>query len=358
MALRWDRKRKRYIVDLRDGSGKRRWKTLPEGTKKQDAVLEHAKVLKEIRQHTYRSAREMPRFGDLARDWLDDKRGDIRQGTYEQYRGHIENHLIPALGGIKVDAITYPVVRKFLNTSTASRATARKILTTLNSIMTYGIRCGYTTKNPVEHVERPKRDNEDREQIDIFSPEEIRALIEAEPNQMYKTLFLTAALSGLRQGELFALRWKNILWDTGQISVEHSFSYGELNQPKSRAGKRRVDIPKALLSELRKWRLASRFKGKNDLVFCTATGNYLHRGNLWNRHYKPALKRANIKYRKFHTLRHTYCSLLITQGEDMNYCRRMLGHSSISVTIDLYGHLMDSARPSAAEKLGSTVLGE
>ena len=131
MALRWDRKRKRYIVDLRDGSGKRRWKTLPKGTKKQDAVLEHAKVLKEIGQHTYRSAREIPRFGDLARDWLDNKRGDIRQGTYEQYRGHVENHLIPALGGIKVDTITYPVVRRFLNTSTASPATARKILTTL-----------------------------------------------------------------------------------------------------------------------------------------------------------------------------------------------------------------------------------
>jgi integrase len=358
MALRWDKKRKRYIVDLRDGSGKRRWKTLYKGIKKQDAVLEHAKILKDIREHTYRSAREVPRFADLARDWLDNKRADIRQGTYEQYRGHIENHLIPALGNIKADAITYPVVLRFLKTSTASPATARKLLTTLGSIITYGIRCGYATKNPVQYVERPKRENEDREQISVFTPEEIRALVDAEPDQMYKTLFLAAALSGLRQGELFALRWKNILWDKGQISVEHSFSYGELNQPKSRAGKRRVDVPKALLGELRKWRLASRLTGKNDLIFCTATGNYLHRGNLLTRHYKPALKRANITYRKFHTLRHTFCSLLIAQGEDINYCRRMLGHSSISVTIDLYGHLMDSARPSAAEKLGATVLGE
>lgn len=358
MALRWDKKRKRYIIDLRDNTGKRRWKTLPAGIKKKDATVEHAEVLKKIKQNTYCSAREIPRFKELALDWLNFKKADVRKGTLEQYTGHIHNHLLPFFGNLKVDAITYPAVLKFMNNSKASPATVRKILTTLNSIMTHCIRCGYIDRNPVQYVERPKRNNGEREQISVFKSGEIQALLEAGKDMKFRVLLLFSVLTGVRQGEALAVRWGDIDWQRSQVDIRRTFNRGEFYAPKSETSIRSVDLGPTLVQELKEWRLLSPHSRDEDLIFASSVGTPMNRGNLLRRLYVPALKAAKVPYRKWHTLRHTFASTLIEAGESVVYVAAQLGHSSPGLTLRLYSHLVNDTNSQAAKKLERAMLGE
>lgn len=358
-SVRFDKRRKRFILDFNNGV-KRCWVTMPKNATRSWAKRRLREILSEIDKGSYRAPKDVPKLGIIVEDWLEGKKQTLRRGSLDQCRGHCQNHILPFLEDLRVTEINYGVAEKFKHhclQKNISNATVNKILTTLGAVLTYAVRCGHVDKNVVRELERPKRTLGEHKQINPFSPEEIQALLAAIPQQKYRVFFLTAVLSGLRSSELLALRWKDILFDSGQISVERSYSRGEFNPPKSRAGIRKVDVPKALLLELRKWRIASGRTGENDLVWSTASGRPLSRGNLLRRHYRPALKRANVPYRHFHTLRHTFCSLLIAQGEDIHYVKTMLGHSTIMQTIDTYGHLMKDARPAAAEQLGATVLG-
>jgi integrase len=142
-----------------------------------------------------------------------------------------------------------------------------------------------------------------------------------------------------------------------QVAVNRTFNHGRFYAPKSRYSKRKIDMVPQLVSQLKEWKLACP-KSELDLVFPNAKGNPIDANNLLNRVYNPALKKANLHRMRFHDLRHTYASLLISQGENPKYVQNQMGHSSIQVTYDIYGHLMKSENPESATKLGNTVFGE
>ena len=126
-------------------------------------------------------------------------------------------------------------------------------------------------------------------------------------------------------------------------------------EPKSKASRRKIDLAPELIHELKKWRLACP-KGELDLFFPTEEGTPENAANLLYRRFFPALRRAGLPWMRFHNLRHTYASLLIAQGEHPKYIQSQLGHSSINVTMDIYGHLLETMNQKAASCLGRTVL--
>lgn len=356
------KRRGRFVLDFYDQTGRRRRKTLPKGTTKKEAneILGHAE--RDVRNRSYTPINQMPMFTDLADIWLAAKEPNIRHSTYNQYLGHLNNHLKPFFGAPKIAHINFEAVEKFKTyslTKDVTVPTLKKILINLGAILTYAVRLRYIEYNPVRDVEKPKGKSlhSEKQGMNTLKPYEIRELLKATEGDQDRVLFLTAVLTGIRQGELFGLKWDDIDWFNNQFSVRRTYNHGRFYEPKSRASFRRIDLAPELVHELKKWKLACP-KSKLDLVFPTLSGTPQQAANMFYRHFLPALRRAKLRRIRFHDLRHTYASLLIAQGEHPKYIQTQMGHSSINVTMDTYGHMMETVNQDAASRLGRAVLGE
>lgn len=335
---------------------------MPKGTTKKEANEKLGELEKKIRQGSYTPAKDLPTFTKVADAWLASKEPNIRHSTYTLYKGYVENHLKPYFGQRKINQINFETVETFKNQSLkegVTAATLRKVLVALGGIMIFAVRMRYADHNPVREVEKPrgKSVHDEKNEILVFRPKEIRALLDATAGQKDKVLFMMAALTGMRQGELLGLKWGDVDWKNSQVLVRRTYNHGRFYDPKSKASRRRVDLPPELVQELKKWKLACP-STKLELVFPSKMGNPECGGNIVKRRFLPALRRAGLPKIRFHDLRHTYASLLIAQGEHPKYIQTQLGHSSIKMTMDIYGHLMDTVNREAASRLGKTVLGD
>jgi len=220
------------------------------------------------------------------------------------------------------------------------------------------ISCNQTIHNPAGLVRKlslmtslqdtPLDDN-------IIRPGEIAKLLDRTDGRN-RVLLMTAILTGLHQGELIGLKWTDIDWTNRQLHVRRTYTHGRFYEPKTRTSRRRVDVPGTLIHQLKKWRLACS-KGELDLVFPNSASNPENHANLLNRVFYPALRRAGLHQSRFHDLRHTYASLLIANNEHPKYIQAQMGHSSIKITMGVYGHLMQTANNKAADKLAELALG-
>jgi integrase len=353
-------RRGRWIIDFYDQEGIRRLHTMPKGSSRKDANVKKGELEKKVQKKTYRAPETMPLFPAVADDWLRSK-VNIRDNTREGYQGHIEKHLKPAFEDTKINRITLAVVEQFreaLLKNGTTVATTKKILTTLSQIMKYAVKHHYQDYNPITDLERLETPHsEEDEDLNILQPEQINTLIETATDQRDRMLYMTGALTGMRQGELFGLKWSVIDWINKQVHIKRTYNHGKFYKPKSRSSRRSIDLAPQLMDELKKWKLACP-KAKLDLVFPNEVGKPEHSSNFTRRRFHPALVAAKLPQIRFHDLRHTYAALLIDQGENMKYIQRQLGHSSIRVTMDIYGHLLSDVNHEAATKLGNRVLGK
>ena len=349
------KKHGKLVIDFYDQHGKRRLVTLPEGISRKDARKRLVEIEAQVERGTYLPKSKIPTFSEVAENWLKYKKPNIRHSTYEQYKGHVRNHLSPYFGNTKINHINFNAIEKYITAATNKEvipATLKKLLTTLGSIMKYAVRKKLCEYNPVSDVERPKVPKNTK--VEILKPEEIRALIENEKDQKHKMLFTLAVMSGMRQGELLGLKWAEIDWFNSQVHVRRTFNHGRFYEPKTETSRRAIDIGPSVMSDLRKWKLACPANDL-DLVFPSKAGKPIDANNLIKREFKSALDRAKIRKIHFHILRHTYASLLIDQGEHPKYIQTQMGHSSINVTMDTYGHLMNTVNREASKRLEKAV---
>lgn len=354
-ALNYDKKRERWVIRYYDNDGIQRWETLEKGTSARNANRRKREIEDSLDKKIFRPNSEIPLFKEVAQRWLDLKSEKIRKSTKLQYEGHINNHIKLYFGEMKTNEIDLDITEEFvfkLNKKGISGNTIRKIVTTLGAIMKYAShprRC-YASFNPVEYIENlPKFQK--REAV-FASYEEIIAMQNQMQNRRDKLIIFTAAMTGMREGELFGLKWKDLMWDDSQIFVRRTFNHGEFHDPKTECSKRKIDIPDDLMHELKKWKLACPNKGELDLVFPNKEGNPEDATNWIRRIWHPARVKAEVKYLTPHSLRHFYASYLLSQGEDVNYVKRVLGHERVEITINLYGHLLNKCNKRAAEKIG------
>jgi len=179
-------------------------------------------------------------------------------------------------------------------------------------------------------------------------------LLVATPDQKYKTLFLTAIMTGARQGETLGLKWADVDFDRKQIHINRTFNSGRFFPPKTKESVRAIDCPPTLLHEFRLWKIASP-PNSNDLVFANEAGGPMNYSNMVQRYFHKALRDAKIKRIRWHDLRHTYARLLLCQGENIKYIQSQLGHSSPTVTLNVYSHLMKNENQEAACRLEDTI---
>ena len=352
------KRRDRWIIDFYDQHGVRRWKTLRKTITKTEAKEELRNVEDMISKGVFMPLGKTPTFKKVAEAWLEYKKSFLRITTYNVYSGHIENHFSELLE-IKINRIMTNNIEKWITKRQSEGMnilTLRKIIVTLNQIMAYAVRHKLIDSNPVRDAERPRKSIDDQTggKIEILSPEQIRALLEAIPDQKYKTLFLTAIMTGARQGELLGLKWSDVDFSKKQININRTFNHQQFFSPKTKQSVRAIDCPPSLIQELRLWKLASP-RNDLDLVFANDAGEAMNYSNMVQRHFFKGLKKAEIPRIRFHDLRHSYASLLLHQGENIKYIQTQLGHSSPTVTLNVYSHLMKKENQEAACRLEDTI---
>jgi len=157
-----------------------------------------------------------------------------------------------------------------------------------------------------------------------------------------------------RQGELLGLQWQDIDWENNQIHIQRTFNNGNWYDVKTQTSNRKIDIGPSMMADLKRWQGECK-PNKQNLIFPNSAGQTMNHTNMRARHFYPALEAAGIKKIRFHDLRHTYASLLIDQGENIKYIKTQLGHSSPTVTLNVYAHLMKQVNQESACRLENTI---
>jgi integrase len=349
------KRRERYVLDFYDQTGKRIWKTLPKGTTKKIAQDELNKILETLKITTYIPDRKIPKFKDVAKEWLEHKKLNLRSSTWSVYEGHTRNHFSEFLD-LKINQINTKMIEQYIylrQSEGMNISTLKKVLVSLGQIFALAVKRGYCVKNPIIEADRPRTqgtENEEADKIKILKPIEISAFLNQAQNQKYKMLFTLAVFSGARQGELLGLKWSDIDWENNQIHIQRTFNNGAFFMTKTSEGNRKIDIGPTTMKALKKWKLAC-LPGELDLVFPTEKGTPMNHNNMVARYFRRALKLADLEQIRFHDLRHTYASLLIEQGENIKYIQTQLGHSNPTVTLNVYAHLMKPTNQESALKL-------
>jgi integrase len=356
------KRRGRWVIDFYDQHGKRRWKTLKEGTTKKRATEELRAIEEQVGKEAFIPKKEVPLFKTVAKEFIEAKKPNLRANTFELVEGIVRNHF-SELDEIRIQRITTARVEKFIGARQVEGRnilTLRRILGVMGQIFNYAVRHRYIDFNPLREAERPRsrgHEGESQEkQMQVLTPAQVKSLLDQVKEQKYKMLFTLAAFTGMRQGELLGLKWEDIDWEAKQVHVQRTFTRRRFFATKTKTSNRRIDLGPTLMIELKKWKLAS---GKNELglVFCNGAGKPIDHYNLTRRYFLPALKAANLPKVRFHDLRHTYASIMIEQGENLKYIQTQLGHASPTVTLNVYAHLMKPTNQEAACRLENAIFG-
>ena len=279
-------------------------------------------------------------FRDVAEDWYATAAPRLRPKTAAGYRSVLDTHLLPALGPQPIGRIRAAAIERLIAGLNVSPGTQRNVLRVLSPIMRHAIKADLIRVNPCSMVELPKVH---RTEMLFLTAKQVAAVAE-ELTPVYRTLVLTAACTGMRAGELSALRVKRLDLMRGKIMVAESVADvgGHLYYGPPKSGKARTIALPPFLVQLLAVQTAG--KGPEDFVFTGPNGAPLRHGNYYARHFKPAVRRAlpaHLHALRFHDLRHTCASLLIAQGVHPKAVAERLGHGSVAITMDRYGHLYD-----------------
>ena len=352
------KRRDRYVLDYYDNEFKRIRKTCAKGTTLKKAKEKLREIEDQLAKGLYIPDEKIPIFSKVAKEWLQKKKPELRDSSWHVYQGHTTNHL-NEFDNIRIDRITIAMIEDWITERQNQEipiATIRKILVSLGQVFRYAVRHKYISYNPFPDVERPKG-RVKSESVMVMNTEQLNSFLDAVSNQKYRTLFMLAIFSGARQGELLGLKWSDLDRETSQIHIQRSFNHQAFYDTKTETSNRKIDLGPVMLAELKKWKLACT-PNKFDLIFPNESGQPMNYSNMVQRYYMPALKKAKIDRIKFHSLRHTFASLLIEQGENIKYIQNQLGHSSPTVTLSVYAHLMKPTNQEAACRLENTILND
>lgn len=335
----------RYYVN-----GKQYWETI--GLRKKDAEAALAERLRQINRGEFYRVPDIT-FKELSQKWLELKKSQVRPKTLASYAPHVKR-LTDCFGDYKVKEISQEMVERFqANLSQRrdiSEATQVRCLTLASSIFRKGIQWGYLSKNPTEFVSKPKVP---KKEMDYLTPEEIMKLIESTDTR-YRTLIMFACLTGARLSEILGLRWDDVDFEGGRVYIRQTLQDGKFYEPKSEKSKRSIAIPSVLVEKLKVHQLNQAVEldeNPYNLVFPNSIGKPIDARNLTRRVLGPALRVAGLRRVGFHTLRHSYVSMLINQGENIKFIQKQVGHSSAKITWDIYSHLFPESEREAVARL-------
>jgi integrase len=189
-----------------------------------------------------------------------------------------------------------------------------------------------------------------KREIQPLTRAQMRSLLEAAKDEKLHGLYVLAVTTGMRQGELLGLQWKDIDFDAGTLRVNRSVYNGKVSPPKTNSGRRTIRLSKLAIRALKTHRVNTAKLRISEWVFSTGKGTPISNHNLHNRSWKPLLKRAGLPHStRFHDLRHSCISLLLSQGVAIKVVSEMAGHADVSITLSVYGHVLPDMQSTAAD---------
>jgi integrase len=343
------------VLDLGWRDGKRTRKYLYGRTHEQVA-RKLARALTQ-HQHSHQFANEQLTVEQFLARWLQAKQGTIRPGTWTRYAALVRLHVNPKLGKRRLARLKPEQLQQCYSELQTSRspATVLKIHRMLHSAFKLAVRWGAMPHNTTELVIAPAVQ---RHEFNTLTAEQARSFLKAAQGDRLEALYVLAITTGMRQGELLGLRWQDVDLERHRLRL--------VRQLKNRQSRRAVLLPElaaTALADHRARQAAERQQQgprweEHDLVFPNLVGRPLKPGNLRQRSFFPLLARAGLPRIRFHDLRHSCATLLLSEGIHPKIVSDLLGHSQIAITLDLYSHVTATMQAVAAEAMGRLLGGQ
>jgi integrase len=355
--------RESWIVDYTDADGDRHIETFE---RKKDADARHAEVSVDVKAGTHIAPSKAQTVAEAGEAWLAaaEARG-LERASIKQYREHLRLHIEPAIGPMKLPDVTVGVVRAFEDRLVASKKSPKlisMILTSLGGILADAQERGQSAKNAVRDLRRGRKKRAgDRHKaplkvgVDIPTTAEVSVILAAASGR-WRPLIIVAAFTGLRASELRGLRWRDVDLKANELHVnQRADRFNEIGSPKAVKSRRTVPFGSFVANTLKEWKLACP-PNDLDIVFATSKGTIDYHANVVQQGLIPTVTKAlgEPKYTGLHCFRHFYASWLIDRGLPPKVIQERLGHASITMTFDRYGHMFPKANDS--EELGQAEL--
>lgn len=295
--------------------------------------------------------------------WLENSvKGNVRPRTLQSYRLHVRLYINPALGRKKLKNLSPDHLQTFYSVQLdagLAPSTVRYAHAVLHRALKQALRWGLVPRNVADAVDPPKVE---RAEVQPLTPGQVKTLLSSARGDRLEALYILALHTGLRQGELLGLRWDGVEFGTGKLRVIRQLQrmrdgsglvFSPLKGAKSR---RTIRLTATALEALHhhharqvqeKLKCGPLYQDVN-LVFCTEVGTPLDASNVVSRSFKPLLRRSGLPDIRFHDLRHTCATLLLSQGVNPKVAQERLGHATISQTMDVYSHVMPDMQDQAS----------
>jgi len=335
-----------------------------------DTQREALKLLQKLREEHERGVLAHGRPPTLAQfltQWLEGRRPSLRPRTVESYRMVIRSRIVPVLGHLTLEKVTPAVLQAAYSQLLARGLAPRSVVHAhrlLHRAFEDAVKWGLLGRNPCDLVDPP---HAPRPAIQPLTLDEVRALLTACADDPLGPLVTLAVFTGMRLGELLGLQWGDIDWERGEVRVVRAIQRVTgrglvVVEPKTATSRRSIPLPPQALEALRLQRrrqLEQRLAAgpawaDGDWVFTTRVGTPLDPADVTH-DYQQLLARAGLSHRRFHDLRHTTATLLLTDGVHPKVVASLLGHSTIQLTLDTYSHVTPGLAREAADRLGALV---
>jgi integrase len=284
--------------------------------------------------------------------------------TQDGYKNFLSTHILPKWGKYSLSAVKSVEVETWLrglkrhDGQPASPATKAKIRNLMSALFSHAIRHEWAARNPITAV---RTSTKRLREPDILTPEELQGLLKALP-QREKTMVLVAATTGLRRGELIALRWRDLEFDPGIAHITHSIWRRWEGDTKTQASRKPVPLHPILVSELKRWKETSLYRSDDDFIFPSISKNGsqpVHPDMILKRHIRPALVRLGvIKKIGWHSFRHGLSNQLRQNGVEIKTAQELLRHANSRITLDIYQRSVTQERRDAQAIAVKGLLGE
>lgn len=343
----------RWIASASSGydakTGRRIRRTVSGKTKAEvQAKLDHLRKL----QPTVRQRGTVAEFLGV---WLETlaAQKSVAPSTLDRYQTCIRCHVAPVMGKRELGRLRTHDIQTGLNVLAGRGVSIRNrtmIVSVLHRAMDAAVAQGYLAANPVQKLTVPRYERQDPEPL---APELLVGLLEAAAANRFSALIVLALATGARQGELFALDWADIDFETGTLSISKSLEEvrGNLRikSPKTKSGYRRVTLPVFAVDALHEHRKRMLAEGNGGApIFCDTNGGWLRKSNFYRRTWQPLTFQAKLDGLRFHDLRHQHASHLMLQGVSAKVVSQRLGHKDVSVTLKVYSHVLPQLDAEAA----------
>jgi integrase len=312
---------------------------------------------------------EKQTLGQFLALWLDMVKDDLKPRTWKRYNELMMLHVVPLLGTVRLAKLQPQHLQQLYVAKRAenlSPTTVHHVATVLHGALKKAERLGLVARNVSEMVDTPRMA---RREMQVLDREQARRLLEAVRNDHWEALYVLALHTGMREGELLALRWRDLNLAKGTLQVRSSLYWTKesgykLDAPKTASSRRPIKLDprvveilgrhKARQAEVR-LALGPAWEDQ-DLVLPNAVGRPMDAMNLLHYHFYPLLKRAGLPRVRFHDLRHTAATIMLGEGINPKVVSERLGHANVSITLSTYSHVLPDIQEEAAAKV-ATALG-